>query len=125
MLGAGVEYSGCFMRVGDEYAFAWVEEDQAGGEASIGVTAGLVWSNADSIDQVRGESAGIGGSAGPFSLSHRGTFGTRNSRGDIVHSVTTSAGAFGGLGGNFGGGNTGIASAGTIFGEVGDFLKFW
>ncbi|WP_060888307.1 RHS repeat-associated core domain-containing protein [Streptomyces caniscabiei] len=125
MFGAGVEYSGCFMRVGDEYAFAWVEEDQSGGEASIGVTAGLVWSNADSIDQVRGESAGIGGSAGPFSLSHRGTFGTRNSRGDIVHSVTTSAGAFGGLGGNFGAGNTRIASAGTVFGEVGDFLKFW
>ncbi|GAQ65056.1 RHS repeat domain-containing protein [Streptomyces scabiei] len=125
MFGAGAEYSGCFMRVGDEYAFAWVEEDQSGGEASIGVTAGLVWSNADSIDQVRGESAGIGGSAGPFSLSHRGTFGTRNSRGDIVHSVTTSAGAFGGLGGNFGAGNTRIASAGTVFGEVGDFLKFW
>ncbi|WP_107056038.1 RHS repeat-associated core domain-containing protein [Streptomyces griseus] len=125
MFGAGAEYSGCFMRVGDEYAFAWVEEEQSGGEASIGVTAGLVWSNADSIDQVRGESAGIGGSAGPFSLSHRGTFGTRNSRGDIVHSVTTSFGAYGGLGGNFGAGNTKIASASTVFGEVGDFLKFW
>ncbi|MFE1047603.1 RHS repeat-associated core domain-containing protein [Streptomyces olivaceus] len=125
MAGAGKEYSGCFMRVGDEYAFAWVQEDQAGPEASIGLTTGLVWSNADSIDQVRGESAGIGGSAGPLSLSHRGTFGTRNERGDIVHSVTTSLGAFGGLGGNFGAGTTQIASAGTVFGEVGDFLKFW
>lgn len=26
----------------------------------------------------------------PYSLSHCGTFGTRNSRGDIAHSVTTS-----------------------------------
>ncbi|MFD0107640.1 RHS repeat domain-containing protein [Streptomyces sp. NPDC127164] len=125
MAGAGKEYSGCFMRVGDEYAFAWVQEDQAGPEASIGLTAGLVWSNADSIDQVRGEAAGIGGSAGPLSLTHRGTFGTRNEQGDIVYSVTTSLGAFGGLGGNFGSGTTQIASAGTVFGEVGDFLKFW
>ncbi|MEW2309113.1 RHS repeat-associated core domain-containing protein [Streptomyces sp. NPDC006864] len=125
MAGAGYEESYCFMRVGEDYAFARTREDQAGVEASVGVTFGLVWSNADSIDQVRGEAAGFGGSAGPVSLSHRGTFGTRNSRGDIVHSYTTSGGAFGGLGGNFGSGETQIAKASTVTREVGDFLKFW
>ncbi|MEU4178313.1 RHS repeat-associated core domain-containing protein [Streptomyces sp. NPDC026589] len=125
MVGAGYEESYCFMRVGEDYAFARVQEEQSGLEASVGVTFGLVWSNADSIDQVRGESAGFGGSAGPLTVSHRGTFGTRNSRGDIVHGYTTSAGAFGGAGGNFGAGSTQIAKASTVWGEVGDFLKFW
>ncbi|MFF7205328.1 RHS repeat domain-containing protein [Streptomyces sp. NPDC008141] len=123
--GMGGEVSVCFMRVGDTYAFAAVREEQVGPDISAGFSAGMVYSNADAIDQVRGESAGLGVSAGPLSFSHRGTFGTRNSRGDIVHSATTTAGAFGGAGANFGSGKTQIATAGTVAREVGDFLKFW
>lgn len=125
MAGAGVGRSACFMSVGDDYAFAWVTEDQVGVEASMGFTVDAVRSNADSIDQVRGDAAGFGGSAGPLRANHRGTFGTRNSRGDIVHSFTVSAGAYGGLGGNFGSGYTHIATVGTVAGDVGNFLKFW
>ncbi|WP_308380133.1 ricin-type beta-trefoil lectin domain protein [Streptomyces sp. ISL-43] len=125
MFGSGAEGSACFMRVGDDYALAAVTEEQVGLEAGAGVTVGMVFSNADSIDQVRGESAGLGGTLGPITLSHRGTFGTRNERGDIVHSVTTSAGTNLGLGANFGSGQTRIATVGTVFDEVVDFLHFW
>ncbi|MEU2383586.1 SpvB/TcaC N-terminal domain-containing protein [Streptomyces sp. NPDC012461] len=64
-----------------------------------------------------------GGSAGPLSLSHRGTFDTRNSRGDIVHSVTTGVGPAAGLGGNVGAGHTGIATVDTVRGEVWNWAK--
>ncbi|MFD7909801.1 ricin-type beta-trefoil lectin domain protein [Streptomyces sp. NPDC059752] len=125
MFGSGFEGGGCFMRVGDDYALAAFGEEQVGLEAGVGATIGMVWSNADSIDQVRGESAGVGGTFGPVTLSHRGTFGTRNERGDIVHSVTTSAGPNLGIGGNFGSGKTSIATVGTIFDEVTNALHFW
>ncbi|WP_343242562.1 RHS repeat-associated core domain-containing protein [Streptomyces sp. SID8111] len=125
MFGVGGEVSACFMRVGDDYAFAFVVEEQVGGEIGAGLTAGMVWSNADALSQVRGESAGIGGSAGPFSLSHRGTFDTRNSRGDIVHSVTTGFGPAAGLGGNGGAGYTRIATVDTVGGEIWKWAKSW
>jgi hypothetical protein len=123
MFGVGGELSACFMRVGDDYALAFVVEEQVGGEISTGFTAGMVWSNADALSQIRGKSAGIGGSAGPLSLSHRGTFDTRNSRGDIVHSVTTGVGPAAGLGGNVGAGHTGIATVDTVRGEVWNWAK--
>ncbi|MFE6288176.1 recombinase family protein [Streptomyces sp. NPDC057877] len=125
MAGAGKGRTACFMRVGDDYAFTWTKEDLAGPEAGLGFSADLVWSNADSIDQVRGEAGGFNGTLGPVSLAHRGTYGTRNSRGDIVHSVIFSGGPQAGLGGSFGSGHTHIAPVGTVAREVVDAVTFW
>lgn len=123
--GIGAGGGPCFMLVGDDYAFAWVTEAQVGPEVGGGFTLDFVRSNADDISQVRGMSSGLGGTGGPLSASHRGTFNTRNSRGDTVHSFTGSIGPSLGLGGSAGTGNTKIATVGTVAGEVGDFLKFW
>ncbi|WAX81945.1 RHS repeat-associated core domain-containing protein [Streptomyces sp. KMM 9044] len=125
MAGAGKGRTACLMRVGDDYAFTWTREDLSGPEAGLGFTGDLVWSNADSIDQVRGEAGGFNGTLGPVSLAHRGTYGTRNSRGDIVHSVIFSAGPQAGLGGSFGSGYTHIVRVDTVVGEVADFVTFW
>ncbi|NML54878.1 hypothetical protein HHL19_34210 [Streptomyces sp. R302] len=125
MAGAGKGRAGCFVRVGDDYALSWTEENQVGGEATIGGTLDVVWSNAETLAQVRGEASGINGTFGPLSLGHRGTFGTRNSEGDIVHSVSFSAGPQVGLGASFGTGFTHIATVETVAGEVWGFVTFW
>lgn len=125
MIGSGGEASLCLLRVGGEYAFSYTPEYVAGPEASLGLSVGLVWSNADAIDQVRGEAAGFAGTVGPFGVSHRGTFGTRNSRGDIVHSYGVDGGAQAGLGYSFGSGSTRIATVRDVASTVWDKLAFW
>ncbi len=125
MIGIGAGGGPCFMKVGDDYAFAWVTESQVGPEAGGGITLDFVRSNADNIDQIRGMSSGLDGAIGPLGVSHRGTFDTRNSRGDTVHSFTASIGPSLELGGSAGSGHTNIATVGTIAREVGNFLKFW
>ncbi|MGH4029362.1 RHS repeat domain-containing protein [Actinomycetota bacterium Odt1-20B] len=112
----GYELSGCFVRTKrpdgkNDYGFSGTVEQQVGPGIGVGATGGLMFSNADDFDQIRGESAGVGGTAG-YGLgvngSHRGTFGTRNSRGDIVHSFTGGFGPAAGIEGNFGSGKTGV-----------------
>ncbi|MEE1797564.1 RHS repeat protein [Streptomyces sp. JV176] len=115
-VGFGGELSGCLIRTNrpdgkTDYSISGTIEEQVGPEIATGGDIGLMFSNADDIDQIRGESAGLGGSAGlglGVTTSHRGTFNTRNSRGDIVHSFTTGFGPTAGIGGNFGAGRTGV-----------------
>ncbi|MFD1831286.1 RHS repeat-associated core domain-containing protein [Streptomyces desertarenae] len=137
-LGLGGEGSICLIRTTAPdgkaaYGLSGTLEGQIGPEASVGWGGvGMVFSNADAFDQIRGESAGFGGSFGPVSASHRGTFGTRNSRGDIVHSITTGFGIGAGGGVNFGSGFTGVtriadvpeAAAGLV-GSFADKVTFW
>ncbi len=92
----GYEATGCLIRTRrpdgkSDYGLSGTFEHQVGASAGLGVSAQEMFSNADDFDQIRGESAGVAGSAGlgwGVTGSHRGTFGTRNSRGDIVHSFT-------------------------------------
>ncbi|MFD7778816.1 RHS repeat-associated core domain-containing protein [Streptomyces sp. NPDC059753] len=115
-IGFGGEAAGCFIRTNrpdgkTDYGLSGTLEEQTGVGAGVGGTLGFMNSNADSFDQIRGEAAGFGGTVGDglgVSFSHRGTFGTRNSRGDIVHSFTAGFGPAAGVEGNFGSGVTGI-----------------
>lgn len=115
-IAAGFEVSGCFIRTKrpdgkTDYGFSGTWENQVGPGIGGGATGGLMFSNADDFDQVRGESSGVGGSAGlglGVNGSYRGTYGTRNSRGDTVQSFTTGFGLATGIEGNFGSGTTGV-----------------
>lgn len=82
----------------------------------VGLTGEFMNSNADDFDQLRGDAAGFGVAAGAglmVSVSHRGTFGTRNSRGDIVHSGSVGFGKGVGVDFEFGSGKTGITKLWT------------
>ncbi|MGW8363767.1 RHS repeat domain-containing protein [Streptomyces wedmorensis] len=112
----GGEATGCFIRTlrpdgKTDYGLSGTLEEQVGAGAGVGGTVGLVHSNADDFGQIRGAAAGFGATAGMgwgAAVNHRGTFGTRNSQGDIVHSFTAGIGAAAGVEGNFGSGVTSI-----------------
>ncbi|MCC5035683.1 hypothetical protein DMH02_021315 [Streptomyces sp. WAC 00631] len=115
-VGWGFEASGCFIATGrpdgtTDYGLSGTLEHQSGPGAGISAGVGILRSNADSFQQVRGEAAGLGGSAGygpGIFVSHRGTFGTRNSRGDIVHTGMVGGGLGLGIEANGGVGVTGV-----------------
>ncbi|MFI5757393.1 hypothetical protein [Streptomyces sp. NPDC051569] len=115
-IGLGIEFTGCIIGTKrpdgkTDYSLSGTFEEQVGPGVGGAATLSAVYSNADDIDQIRGEAAGMGGTVGyglAFNGSHRGTFGTRNSRGDIVHSFTQGVGAGYGAEANFGSGVTGV-----------------
>jgi hypothetical protein len=117
--GIGYEASGCFIRTlrpdgKTDYGLSGTIEETTG--VGGGGTLGFISSNADGFDQIRGEAAGVGVSAGDglmVSVSHRGTFGTRNSRGDIVHTGQVGFGLGAGVDASFGGGVTGVTKLWT------------
>ncbi|CAO0837111.1 RHS repeat-associated core domain-containing protein OS=Streptomyces microflavus OX=1919 GN=Smic_45680 PE=4 SV=1 [Streptomyces microflavus] len=115
-VGLGGELSGCLIWTKrpdgkTDFGLSGTIEEQVGGPAGVGASAGLVRSNADDFEQIRGDASGFGGTAGygwGVTAGHRGTYGTRNSRGDIVHSFTAGVAGAAGLEGNFGSGKTGV-----------------
>ncbi|MEU0991778.1 RHS repeat-associated core domain-containing protein [Streptomyces sp. NPDC005953] len=117
--GFGGDLSGCFIRTirpdgKTDYGLSGTFEETVG--VGAGATLGFINSNADSFGQIRGEAGGLGVSAGDgvmVSVSHRGTFGTRNSRGDIVHTGQVGFGLGAGIDASFGSGVTGITKLWT------------
>lgn len=115
-VGFGYEVSGCLIRTNrpdgkTDYGFSGTIEQQVGAGAGASAGAGLMFSNADDFNQVRGMSSGFGATAGDglgVSVSQRGTYDTRNSDGDTVQSIYTGFGPTAGLEGNFGSGKTGV-----------------
>lgn len=115
-VGLGGELSGCLIWTKrpdgkTDFGLSGTIEEQAGGPAGVGASVGLVRSNADDFDQIRGDASGFGGTVGygwGVTAGHRGTYGTRNSRGDIVHSFTAGIAGAAGVEGNFGSGKTGV-----------------
>ncbi|MDX3772429.1 MULTISPECIES: RHS repeat-associated core domain-containing protein, partial [unclassified Streptomyces] len=114
--GIGGEATGCIIWTNrpdgkTDFGLSGTLEEQAGAGLGGGITLGFPRSNADDFEQLRGAGAGFGGSAGMgigAAVNHRGTFGTRNARGDIVHTYTAGVGGTAGVEGNFGSGTTGI-----------------
>ncbi|MFI8094049.1 RHS repeat-associated core domain-containing protein, partial [Streptomyces sp. NPDC086080] len=112
--GFGGSATGCFIQTTRpdgkvDYGVSGTIEETVG--VGGGLTLGFIRSNADDFDQLRGEAAGVGVEAGSgllVSASHRGTFDTRNARGDIVHSVEVGFGPGAGVTASFGSGVTGI-----------------
>ncbi|MFF0597070.1 RHS repeat-associated core domain-containing protein [Streptomyces antibioticus] len=117
--GVGVSAAGCFVRTirpdgKVDYGVSGTLEETVG--VGLGATLGFVNSNADDFDQLRGEAAGVGVEAGDglmVSLSHRGTFGTRNARGDIVHTGEVGFGLGAGVSASAGSGVTGVTKLWT------------
>lgn len=117
--GVGGEAAGCFIRTirpdgKVDYGVSGTLEETVG--VGAGGTLGFINSNADDFDQVRGEAAGVGVAAGSglmVSVSHRGTFGTRNARGDIVRTNEVGFGLGAGVSASFGSGVTGVTKLWT------------
>ncbi|MDW4906846.1 hypothetical protein RB628_16220 [Streptomyces sp. ADMS] len=117
--GVGGEATGCFVRTTRpdgkvDYGVSGTLEEAVG--VGAGVTLGFINSNADDFDQVRGEAAGVGVAVGDglmVSVSHRGTFGTRNARGDIVRTNEVGFGLGAGVSASFGSGVTGVTKLWT------------
>ncbi|MEU2717148.1 RHS repeat-associated core domain-containing protein [Streptomyces sp. NPDC007205] len=90
------------------WAFTYTKEDTVGPEAGAGATVNFLFSNADSLNELRGMGSGFDGAYGPFRGGWRGTYSTKNARGDTVNSFSGGWGLQMELGASFASGTTGI-----------------
>ncbi|WP_051845805.1 RHS repeat-associated core domain-containing protein [Streptomyces sp. NRRL F-5053] len=120
-VGVGVSGSACLVNTTrpdgkTDYAITWsrgAESPSVGASA----TAGMLASNADSLDQIEGTGAGysVSAGAGPaVSFSYEEAPHTRNSRGEGVSAVNLGVGAGVGVEGSIGGSETSVYRLFTV-----------
>ncbi|WP_432137432.1 RHS repeat-associated core domain-containing protein [Streptomyces sp. bgisy154] len=115
----GVNGSVCLVRTTSARGkTAWAVTGSAefteGLDFGAGVTGNALFSNADSLDQLRGLGSGVDAEWGPLHGGWRGTFDTKNSRGDTVNVFTGGFGPASEFGLSVGSGSTGITRVADI-----------
>ncbi|MEU1408452.1 RHS repeat-associated core domain-containing protein [Streptomyces sp. NPDC005728] len=118
-IGLGGNASVCLIRTRsakgkDAWAITGTTEETSGPDIGLGLTGNVLFSNADSLQQLRGDGSGVDGAFGPFRGGWRGTYATKNSRGDTVNTFTGGWGLAMEFGANFASGKTGITRVADI-----------
>ncbi|MFJ3795421.1 RHS repeat domain-containing protein [Streptomyces sp. NPDC090088] len=124
----GINASACLIRTSspegkNAWAISGSFEEKVGPDIGLGLTGNGLFSNADSLQQLRGEGSGIDGSFGPVRGGWRGTYATKNSRGDTVNSIAGGWGLAEEYGASFASGTTGITRIADIPSSVAHLFK--